>query len=239
MASCSTSFVPLPAEHPTPCPNPGLSLAGPSQCLPSRLSLSPTRKQPGGCRLPPAGPLFPRPMPQKTGSFPGSRTQSSRRSFTMVDTTTTPSASVASRDVAGSPFSTVPAPASIMTDKGTQAASPNWTSRQGPVEHPPCVAQSASLNPPSQLSATRHSPARPLVPPLPGPDTLCRQLPSTQASMRLRKSSSTSKFPRLESMSTLREKPLAQKIVPSSSIDEYNRSVSACPGSVYCLRVKF
>ena len=40
-------------------------------------------------------------------------------------------------------------------------------------------------------------------------------------------------------MLTLPEKPSIKKIVPSASIDEYNRSVYACPGSVYSLRVRF
>ena len=56
-------------------------------------------------------------------SFPGSSPLSSRPSCTMVDTTTTPSANVASRVVVGSPFST--APATIMTDGRNQAASPS------------------------------------------------------------------------------------------------------------------
>ena len=161
----------------------------------------------------------------------------------MVDTTTTPSASVASRDVALSPFSTTPVPASIMTDLRNQAASPNWTPRQGHVEPLPPVVWSVLPSQLSPLSVTGYrgcSPAKPLVPPpLCQGGTPCWQSPSTQASTLSRKSSSTSKSPEQESMLTLPKKPSTQKIVPSASIDEYNRSISACPGSVYSLRVRF
>ena len=73
----------------------------------------------------------------------------------MVGTTTTPSASVASRAVARSPFNTVPVSASIMTDARTPAASPNWTSRPGHVGPPLPVVWSASPNLLSPPSATR------------------------------------------------------------------------------------
>ena len=59
------------------------------------------------------------------------------------------------------------------------------------------------------------------------------------ASTRSRKSSLTLRFPEQKSMLNLPEKPSMQKIVLSASIDKYNRSVSACPGSVCSLRVRF
>ena len=99
MASCSTSFDPRPSARLSPCLKPESSLEEPSllgsRVLPSHSPLH-TQIQLGGCGPPPAGPPFPRPMPQMTGSFPGYRIQSSHPSCTTVATSTTPSVNAVS-----------------------------------------------------------------------------------------------------------------------------------------------
>ena len=167
MASCSTFSDPRVAALPSPCPNPGSSLAESSLhgslALPSHSPLC-ILTHPDGCGPPPAGPPFPRPKSRMTGSSPGCHI----RSFHPFCATAASSTTLQPfRAAVETSFNTAPAPVSTMTGERTPAASSSWIHPQGHEVPLPLAVWSRSLNPLSQLSVTGprgHSPARPPVP---------------------------------------------------------------------------
>ena len=177
-------------------------------------------------------------MSRTTASFPGYHIRSSLPSFTMGDTSTTPSVSVDSRAAARTRSSTAPVCTSTMISGRTRVASLSWIPLPGPVGPPQLAIQSGLPSLQSQQSTTElrgPSPAKLPVLRLLGPGGTQRLTSRLAPPPDLRKSSWTLRLPEKASTPILSEK----KIVPCASIAEYNRLASTCPCSIYSLRVKF